>query len=240
VSTTEVVPTTTIEPERFVDLTHLSLRDIKDIGQVFVQAKFWKDNITASQAITKILAGQELGVPPMQAMTQIHVVDGTPRLSAGLIGALVKRSRRYNYRLIEANDSICVLEWYDHDFGADPVGRSEFTMKEATAAGLDRAGSGWKKYAEDMLFARALTRGARRFAPDVFGGAVYTMNDDVVDEQPDNTRHHPRVNPPLIQRFDEEYANGESEPELPPTPSPLDEGYKSVEDIPFGAADSPG
>jgi hypothetical protein len=33
--------------------------------------------------------------------------------------------------------------------------------------------SGWGKYPRSMLFARAVTDGARTFAPDVFGGAVY-------------------------------------------------------------------
>jgi hypothetical protein len=50
-------------------------------------------------------------------------------------------------------------------------------MKEAQAAGLTGKDN-WKKYPSDMLFARAISRGARRFAPGIFGGSpVYTPDE---------------------------------------------------------------
>ena len=55
----------------------------------------------------------------------------------------------------------------------------------AQAAGLTGKDN-WKKYPSDMLFARAISRGARRFAPGIFGGSpVYTpdeMGADVDEE----------------------------------------------------------
>ena len=40
----------------------------------------------------------------------------------------------------------------------------------------------WRKYPSDMLFARAISRGARRFAPGIFGGSpVYTPDEMGVD-----------------------------------------------------------
>lgn len=157
----------------------LTLDEIKSIGTVFVQSGMFKDTKSAAQAITKVLAGQELGVPPMQAMRGIHVVDGNPQLSAGLIAALVKRSGRYDYRVVEANDTVVVLEWYQD---GDVVGRSDFTREDANAAGLSGK-TNWKTYTEDMLFARALTRGARRYCPDVFGGAVYAPGEAAPDQE---------------------------------------------------------
>ncbi|NJO31398.1 MAG: recombinase RecT [Richelia sp. SL_2_1] len=46
----------------------------------------------------------------------------------------------------------------------------------------------WKKWPSDMMFARALTRGARRYCPDVFGGPAYTKEEleDSVDISVDN------------------------------------------------------
>jgi hypothetical protein len=36
----------------------------------------------------------------------------------------------------------------------------------------------WKKYPSDMLFARAISRGARRYAPGIFGGSpIYTPDE---------------------------------------------------------------
>jgi len=155
----------------------LNLEEIKSIGTVFFQSGMFRDTKSAAQAITKVMAGQELGVPPMQSMRGIHVVDGNPQLSAGLIAALVKRSRKYDYRVKDQNDTVVVLEWFQD---GEPVGESSFTHGEAETANLTSR-TNWKTYTEDMLFARALTRGARRYCPDVFGGAVYAPGEAAPD-----------------------------------------------------------
>jgi len=157
----------------------LNLEEIKSIGTVFFQSGMFRDTKSAAQAITKVMAGQELGVPPMQSMRGIHVVDGNPQLSAGLIAALVKRSRKYDYRVKEQNDMVVVLEWFQD---GEPVGESSFTHGEAETANLTSR-TNWKTYTEDMLFARALTRGARRYCPDVFGGAVYAPGEAAPDAE---------------------------------------------------------
>ena len=184
----------------------LSLEEVKTIGTVFHQSGMFKDMRPAAQAITKILAGQELGIPPMQAMQGYHIVDGNPRLSAGLIGALVKRSGRYDYRIIEANDTVCHIRWFQakRDGSLEAVGDSEFTLLEAQTAGLATR-TNWKTYAEDMLFARALTRGARRYCPDVFHGAVYTLGEEAEDqaERPQPVEvPFPKFSPPPIGEDD--------------------------------------
>ena len=193
----------------------LNLDEIKSIGQVFHRSGMFKDSKGEAQAITKVLAGQELGVPPMQAMRGIHVVDGNPQLSAGLIAALVKRSGRYDYRVSEASDTAVVLEWRERtDAGGwETVGRSDFTLAEAKTANL--AGkANWKTYTEDMLFARALTRGARRYCPDVFGGAVYTIGEAAPDaeEIPQHVQATPQggYTPPRVAQLHDDEASEES------------------------------
>lgn len=165
----------------------LTLDEIKSIGTVFHQSGLFKDTRTAAAAITKVLAGQEMGVPPMEAMRGFHVYEGNVHFSSGLVAALVKRSGRYDYRVVESNDSVCVIEWRERvatPIGGkwEAVGQSSFSREEAQAADLLRKAN-WKTYAEDMLFARALTRGARRYCPDVFGGAVYAPGEDAPDQE---------------------------------------------------------
>lgn len=143
---------------------------------------YFNDSKSEAQAIVKVMAGAELGLPPFAAMTGIHIIQGKPVLGANVIATLVKNDPRYDYRVKQADTTACVLEWYEN--GAR-VGEAEFTMKEAQSAGL-ASKDNWKKYASDMLFARAISRGARRFAPGIFGGApVYTpdeMGADVDEE----------------------------------------------------------
>ena len=143
---------------------------------------FFADTKQANQAVVKILAGHELGFGPFASMTGVHIIQGKPTLAANLMAAAVKRTGKYNYRVVEASDKRCEIEWLE---GNETVGKSSFTWDEATRAGLNSKDN-WKKYPSDMLFARALSRGQRRFAPDIFNGAtVYTPDEmgATVDEE---------------------------------------------------------
>lgn len=147
----------------------LTIPETMQIAEHFARSGYFKDASDVSKAIVKMIAGRELGIGPMTAMTGIHLVQGKPALSAGLVAALIQRSGRYHYDVLEASDTGCKLAWYR---GEQMVGESSFTLDEAKKAGL--AGKDvWKNYPSDMCFARALTRGARRFCADVFLGAVY-------------------------------------------------------------------
>lgn len=160
------------------NLLGLSVSEMRQIGETLGQSGFFADVQDQAQAFAKILAGQELGVGPFEAMRGIDVIKGRLCMSAGLTAKLVKRSGRYHYRVTEASAERCVIEWFEGAPGAwEPVGESSFSLDEAKAAGLLRADGGWGKYPADMLFARALTRGARRYAADALGGAVYTPDE---------------------------------------------------------------
>ena len=151
----------------------LSLDQIRSMGQVFFESGLFKDVKSQAQAIVKIVAGQELGIPPMAAMTQIQIVEGKPTLTAPAIGARIKSSGRYDYAILEHTKDACEIRFTER--GVE-LGISRFTMADAQAAGL--AGKEvWKKYPRNMLFARAITNGARWYCADVFTGAIYTAEE---------------------------------------------------------------
>jgi len=132
---------------------------------------YFKDVSSEAQAVVKVLAGAELGLPPFASMTGINIIQGKPVLGANVMATLVKNDPRYDYRIKTCNDTDCIIEWFEN---GKLVGESGFTLKEANNAGLATKDN-WKKYPSDMLFARAISRGARRFAPGIFGGSpVYT------------------------------------------------------------------
>jgi len=170
------------------------MNQLQTAAQALHASGFFKDTTSQAQAMVKVMAGAELGLPPFASMTGIHIVQGKPVLGANLVATLVKNDPRYNYRVKQADDQACILTWYEN--GA-AVGESSFTIAEATAAGLSGKDN-WKKYTSDMLFARALTRGARRFAPGIFGGApIYTPEELGVDTDEDG--HIIDVTPRVIQ-----------------------------------------
>ena len=161
---------------------YLSGEDVKAWAQVFVASGMFKDTKGLAQAMVKIQAGQELGLPPFAAMRGFDVIDGKPAPNAGLVGAMVKRSARYDYRIVASDATECAISFLE---GGEDIGLATYTIEEAKAAGL--AGkANWKKYAADMLFARCLSRGARRFCPDLFLGSVYVpeeLGDDGAAER---------------------------------------------------------
>lgn len=142
--------------------------------------------LTASQTLTKILAGQELGLPPVASVMGVYIVQGRVGLSANLIGALIKRSGRYDYRVVHLDRERCRILFIqrDRDGGWTEIGDSEFSIDDARLAGLlNRGGGGergpaaWQAYPRNMLFSRALVNGARWHTPDIFSGAVYLADE---------------------------------------------------------------
>lgn len=125
---------------------------------------------SAAQAYAKILAGQELGIGPMTSVSMIHIVEGKSTMDATLVGAQIKKSGRYDYRLKQSDENICTLTFFER---GKYVGESSFTMEDAKRANLTGRAT-WKMYPKDMLRSRAMTRGARMFCPDIFNGAIYT------------------------------------------------------------------
>lgn len=153
--------------------TELAIPQLKDtlaLGETLYRSGYFGDVKSAAQAVVKVLRGQELGLGPVSSLEQIYVVKGKTALSAGLIGALIQRSGRYDYRVLALSEERCQLAFFA---GGQEVGRSDFTWQDAQKAGLT-ASDAWQKYRRNMLFARALSNGARWYCPSVFGGAIYT------------------------------------------------------------------
>lgn len=165
----------------------LSIDVIQRYARGFVMSGLFKTvggDRGLAQAFVKIQAGQELGIPPFAAMRGLNVMDGKVELAAGLMAALVKRSDR-DYVIVESTEETCTLEWMKREEGwrSPPMklGSSTFTIAEAKRAGLVKAGSAWANYPSDMLFNRALSRGFRRFCPDLSAGAPIYIEGEVVD-----------------------------------------------------------
>lgn len=144
--------------------------DIREVGNVLVKSGYFADVREASQAMVKIMAGQELGIGPIQSMMGLYIVKGRVSQSANIMAALLKRSGRYDFRVLEHTNEKCVIRFFD---GKEPIGDSSFTLEDATAAGL-LANETWKKFRRNMLWARAMSNGCRWYCPEVLGGVIYT------------------------------------------------------------------
>ena len=177
------------QPKPPADLTFPPLPgigiDLVTLGRFLVQSGYFTDVKSISQAAVKVLLGQELGVPPITAMMHVYLVQGRPALASGLMAAKIKGSGRYSYKIVRHDEGVCEIRFFERGVGGvwDEIGASVFTADDAERAGLLKKGGAWATYRRNMLFARALSNGARWHTPDLFGGPVYTPEE--LDERPE-------------------------------------------------------
>jgi len=62
------------------------------LGRIMALSGLFPDIDRVSQAVVKIIAGRELGIGPFAAMSDIHIVDGSPVVGARILAALVRQS----------------------------------------------------------------------------------------------------------------------------------------------------
>ena len=163
------------------------------LAHTLAASGMFPDAKTAEKACVKVMAGLEMGIAPMAAMTGIHVIEVGGRVSvtagANLMAQCVKEHPDYDYVVNEFTKERCEIEFFSR--GADgemtSLGISDFDMKDAKAAGVSmNAGSSWSKFPRNMLFARAVSNGFKWYCPNAIGGLrVYTpeevgapVNDD--------------------------------------------------------------
>jgi hypothetical protein len=142
-------------------------------AKAYAESGYWPDARSLAQALVRIEAGRELGLPALIAMSEIHVIEGKPTLGAGALSMLVKASGRYDYRVQELSNARCELWFYDTRSG-ELLGESTFTIDDAKQADLlAKKGETWRRYPRNMLFARALSNGVAWYCSDVTGGRFY-------------------------------------------------------------------
>lgn len=157
----------------------LSYAEIEQISKAFVASgMFGRDVDKISKGITKIMAGQELGLAPFASMRAVHVIEGNATLSANTMAGMVKSSGRYDYEVVKKEIDECVIDFYEIRKGKRvKLGTEKFDTAEAKAAQLLNK-QNWQKYPKAMMFARCISNGVRTYCPDVFSGMlVYTPDE---------------------------------------------------------------
>jgi hypothetical protein len=127
------------------------------------------------------LYAREMGIPIMTALFGgMQNVQGKITMSAEMMHSLIRQAG-HKVEILVCDQKQCSLKGVRKDTGETYT--STFTMDDAKRAGLVRSGGSYDKYADDMLFARALTKLRRRLFPDV-GTRSYVDGelDDIKEE----------------------------------------------------------
>lgn len=206
--------------------------DLQRFCHAAVESGFFKSTGDLAAAVVKVQYGMELGLPPVAALRGVIVSEsGGLELTAAAMAALIQRTGRYRYRVRKHTDEVCSIEFFD---GSESLGVSTFSQADAKRAEVkmvSRQGSKlpWSKFPRNMLFARALSNGARWYCPEIFFGASYSEGelDGVV-----------RVEGELIEEPEVAEQPQSHAPQASPTSRPGHAGPPPASSAPAGASDS--
>lgn len=142
-----------------------------------------------AQALVKILRGRDLGIPPMTAIQDIHIIEGKTSVGAHLMAALIRQSSEYDYKILKGDDKKAEIEFFRLWNGEwESMGTSIYTWEMAVKSGKSQ-GANYENWKEDMLYARALSRGTKRFCPDLLMGSAYVTGELEEEPQEDHRVH---------------------------------------------------
>lgn len=172
-------------------LVKSNIVDVTGYAEAFVKSGLFPDTNSIYQAIVKIQAGQEIGIPPFQSMKGISVIKGNIVIGAGLMASKVRESLKYDYEVEKLENDICIIAFYR---SGKIIGKSQFTIEDAKRAGTGASAikEGYAKnidkYPRNFLFARAMSNGVKWYCPDVFLTPVYVQEeaDEISGEEQKN------------------------------------------------------
>lgn len=125
-----------------------------------------------------LLKAQALDIPTDTARENVHwnTAIGKGAISAQLMAGLLHR-HGYTFKVTEETDQRVAMTFYRIVAGRRrKLGEVSWTILEAVGAGLTWRDL-WRHYPTDMLWARCLMRGARRYASEVGTGLAYTSEE---------------------------------------------------------------
>jgi hypothetical protein len=203
---------------------------------------------TTANVAAALLAGRELGLEPMAALRSIHIIDGTPGLSALAVRALVVAAG-HDMWLEQSSATVAVVQGRRR--GSNRVQESRWTMDRAERLGLtSRKGDNWKRQPIAMLIARATSECARLVAPETLLGLPYSAEeladgafDDAAPDMPAENgkaparrtaqrRRQPTTPPPPATLPAPAAAAPEDEPPLDDQPAPAKPAADADDDEP--------
>lgn len=181
---------------------------IKEQATAAVRSGLLPRGMSIEAAAIIALKGREIGIPIMQALGQISVVNGRPVCAAELQLALIYRHcKGAIVNVLESTDIKACIEFIRP--GCKPF-ESTFTIEDAKRAGV-ASKSVWQQYPKAMLRARAVSAGARVIFPDALMGMSHTPeelgaevevddeNTIIVANEPSKTPPQQAVAPPVQQ-----------------------------------------
>jgi hypothetical protein len=165
-----------------------SYQQLKAIATDLHKSGLFKHLANPQQAIAVVEYGRELGVPPMQALQTMAVINGKIGMESKLLMGLAKRAG-YDMEIIKNTDEECEINLIDLKGKKHKV---KFDWEEAEQLGVTKKWNKEKKQYElkypyktqpaNMLLQRCVAKAVRRHAPETLlddgsGMGMYTIEE---------------------------------------------------------------
>lgn len=168
------------EPKTYLPAT---LSEVGSFAKVAADSRMFGGN--EAELCVKLMAGAAWGVPPMAALSDVHVVKGKPMASGTLLRAMIRQHPDYDYRIVEHTDERAVIEFLRVLPSGDRevLGVTDFDIARAKRQGLT-SNRLYQTAPRNMLLARATSDGVKTHCPDVFVGSIYAEGEIEDDRDP--------------------------------------------------------
>lgn len=154
-------------------------RELRGAGYLIRSGLCPKDVRTPEAALFIILAGRDLGLSPVAALRNIHIIQGKVELSADMqLSLFASRGGRFQWKQVSETEA--TIELHAPWLLAPHI--SKWTMEDARRAGLAN-GDNWKKYPKAMLRSRAITSGLKDIGFDATAGVYAPGEMDGSDDE---------------------------------------------------------
>lgn len=154
-----------------------------------VDSQMYRSVGKESAVMMIMLSAREYGIGPAQALNGgLNIIEGKVELSARMMSALIRRAK-HTLKILEDTELKCTIYGKRADTGEEHT--ITYTIAQAQIAGLIKEKGGWKKVPDDMLFARAMSKLARRLFSDVIG--IGYVQGEISDSRASNEVVEPSV-----------------------------------------------
>ena len=175
------------------NLTINEINNLYQISVVLCEKPFYK-KLGAGGILAIYLTALELNLPVMFSLNGgIYNIEGKVSLSSHAINMMLINA---GWEIIfeKMDNELCILKFKNPKNGV--INENIFTIDDAHRAGyfgvagpqgtwLQKPKDNWLKYPKDMLFARCIVSGGRKFAPDVLGNCY--LHDELGRCEEENT-----------------------------------------------------
>jgi hypothetical protein len=221
----------TIQPQRTqrMGITPANLGEAMEMAKIMAQSSIVPKDYQGNpgNVLVAIQWGAEIGLPPLQAMQNIAVINGRPSIWGDAALAIVRSSGSLEYirETQTATEATCTIKRV-----GEPEEVRTFSVEDSKRAGLSGKQGPWTQYPRRMMQMRARSWAIRDVFPDVLRGCH--IAEEAQDMPERNMGDAKIVEDPSANRTESvkaKLAARTSKPADPPGPS-LDAVLQAIAD----------